>query len=137
MKFPLKDPMILSCRVEGPTGKVRELSAVVDFNSTYCIMPTKDAIDIGYPSTANRPREWRSPYPDQAPYLLGMRGVEQGILIKLKRVSVGNIFFENVETVALEMELSRMLPFDFILGRSFIRDLNVTYDGKNGCLVLG
>jgi hypothetical protein len=134
MKFALKEPMTIICRVEGPKGIVRELSAIIDFNSTYCLIFAKDAIDIGYPAAANRPREWRAVYPDQAPYLFGMRGIESAILVKLKRVALGNISHKEVEAVALAMEPARMLPFDFILGRSFLKYFKVSIDGRTGFL---
>ena len=136
IKFAVSDPLVVFCRVQGPTGVTRELSALLDFNSTYCLMFAKDAIDIGYPAAANRPREWRSLRPDEAPYLLGMRGIESSILIKLKKMSLGNLICENVATTSLEMEPARMLPFDMILGRSFLKNFTVLYDGRAGLLTL-
>ncbi len=136
MRFALKEPMTVICRIEGPTGVARELSAILDFNSTYCLLFAKDAIDIGYPAAASRPREWRGVYPDQAPYLLGLRGIESSILVRLKKVSVGNLVFENVEATALGMEPARMLPFDMILGRSFLKNVKLSFDGDAGYLTI-
>lgn len=132
MKFDLKQPMTVFARVEGEYGVVRELSAMIDLNSTYCLLFAKDAIDLGYPQAANRAREFRSVRPDECPYLLGMRGIESSILFTLKKVSVGNLTFQNVKTVSLEMEPARMLPFDMILGQSFLKNTTLHYDGENG-----
>ena len=132
MKFDLKQPMTVFARVEGEYGVIRELSAIVDFNSTYCLLFAKDAIDIGYSQAANRAREYRSLRPDEAPYLLGMRGIESGILFALKKVTVGDMTVENVNAISLELEPARMLPFDMILGQSFLKNATLHYDGKNG-----
>lgn len=134
MKFDLKQPMTVFARVEGQSGVARELSAIIDPNSTYCLLFAKDAIDLGYPQAANRAREFRSVRPDECPYLLGMRGIESSILFTLKKVGVGNLSFENVKAISLEMEPARMLPFDMILGQSFLKNTTIHYDGKNNIM---
>ena len=128
--------MIVSCRVEGPSGAVRELSALLDFNSRYCVMFARDAMDIGFQETGNRPREWQSLYPDRAPFLLGLRGIERAILITLKSVGLGSLVAHDVDAVTMEMEPSRLLPFDVVLGRSFLDNFKMVYDGRRGYLSL-
>ncbi|MDG6914277.1 MAG: hypothetical protein JRN34_00780 [Nitrososphaerota archaeon] len=130
LTFPLKDPMLVKCRIEGVGKRARELTALIDFNSTHSFMFAHDAIYLGYSDVANRAREWREIFPQKTPYLLSFRGIERGILIRLARVSIGPLVVEDVTTVCLEMVPSLMLPYDIVLGRSFLDKFKVTYDGK-------
>jgi len=61
MRFALKDPMLVTIRVEGRYGAVRELSAVIDFNSPYCTVLSQDAIDLGYPGGQQTQRAGEDP----------------------------------------------------------------------------
>ncbi|MDG6989123.1 MAG: hypothetical protein JRN21_07330 [Nitrososphaerota archaeon] len=134
LTFQVKDPMLVMCRVAGTGGRTRELSALVDFNSTHCLMFANDAVFLGYSDVANRAREWREVFPQKAPYLMSFRGVERGIMVRLKRVSIGHLAVEDVTAVSLEMEPSLLLPYDMVLGRSFLDKFKVTYDGKSKML---
>ncbi|MDG6900161.1 MAG: hypothetical protein JRM88_06325, partial [Nitrososphaerota archaeon] len=69
-------------------------------------------------------------FPQKTPYVMSFRGIERGIMISLKRVSIGGLAAENVTTVSLEAEPSLLLPYDVVLGRSFLNNFKVTYDGK-------
>ncbi len=130
LTFPLKDPMLVVCRITGPNNHSRELTALIDFNATYTLMYAHDAIYLGYSDVANRAREWREIFPQKTPYLLSFRGVERGIMISLKRVSIGGFAAQDVTAVSLEAEPSLLLPYDVVLGRSFLDKFKVTYDGK-------
>ncbi|MDG6916972.1 MAG: hypothetical protein JRN17_03980 [Nitrososphaerota archaeon] len=130
LTFPVKDPMLVVCRIEGSNNHARELTALLDFNTTYTLMYAHDAIYLGYSDVANRAREWREIFPQKTPYVMSFRGIERGIMISLKRVSIGGLAAENVTTVSLEAEPSLLLPYDVVLGRSFLNNFKVTYDGK-------
>ena len=134
LTFPVKDPMRVVCRIEGQNNHARELTASLDFNSTHCLMFAHDAIYLGYSDVANRAREWRGLFPEKAPYLISFRGVERAILIRLKQVSLGPLAAEDVTAVCLEAEPSLLLPYDVVLGRSFLDKFKVTYDGKTKSL---
>lgn len=128
--------MLVMCRIGGTVNRTRELTALVDFNSTYCMIFAHDAVFLGYSDVANRAREWREVFPHKTPYLTSFRGVERGILIKLKQVSIGPLSAEDVGAVSLEFEPSTLLPCDFILGRSFLDKFKVTYDGRAKSLTI-
>ena len=130
MTFPFKDPMLVVCRIEGSNNHARELTALLDFNATYTLMYAHDAIYLGYSDVANRAREWREIFPKKTPYILSFRGVERGIMVNLKRVSIGGLAAEDVTAVSLESEPSLLLPYDVVLGRSFLDKFKVTYDGR-------
>ena len=53
------------CRVEGPTGTVREVPAVVDHNFEYCMLFSRNAADIGYLEGTYRPGDWQKIHPDR------------------------------------------------------------------------
>ncbi|MDG6938363.1 MAG: hypothetical protein JRM79_04935 [Nitrososphaerota archaeon] len=136
LTFQVKDPMRVICRIEGSNQRARELTAFVDFNSTHCLMFAHDAIYLGYSDVANRAREWREIFPQKTPYLISFRGIERGILVNLKRVSIGPLSTEGVSAVCLEAEPSMQLPYDVVLGRSFLDKFKVTYDGRAKLLSL-
>ena len=136
LTFQVKDPMLVICRVAGTGDRTRELSALLDFNSTHCLIFANDAIFLGYSDVANRAREWREVFPQKTPYLMSFRGVERGIMVRLKRVSIGPLAVEDVTAVSLEMEPSLLLPYDMVLGRSFLDKFKMTYDGRSKTLSL-
>lgn len=136
MKFPLKDPMLVYARVKGPNGKVRELSSVLDFNSPYCVIPPKHAVNLGFIEAAFRPRDWQKSHSSKVPYLLDLRGIERSILVDLPQVSIGELVAKDVGTVVLELETPRMLPFDLVLGRTFLDGFELTLNSKEGFLSL-
>ena len=130
MRFALKDPMLVTIRVEGRYGAVRELSAVIDFNSPYCTVLSQDAIDLGYPEGGNKHSERERTHPEETPRFTSMRGIDRGIQVKLHKVSVGGLVAKNVDAVVLELEHPRHITFDFVLGRSFLKHFKLTVDVK-------
>jgi len=136
VRFALKDPMLVSARVEGMRGIVRELSSVLDFNSPYCTILNQDAIDIGYPEAGNKHSDEERARPDRVPRFTGMSGIQRGIKVKLHKVSVGGLVARNVDAVVLELEHPRFITFDFVLGRSFLKNFKLTVDGKKRILSL-
>ena len=136
MKFPLKEPMFVFARMKGPNGIVREVRSILDFNSPFCVILSKDGVTLGYPEAAMRPRDWPKSHPDKVPYLLDFRGIERTILVKLPEVSLGRLVARDVDAIVIELDLHRMLPIDLILGHSFLKNFKVTLDARKGFLSL-
>jgi len=136
LKFPLKDPMLVFARVKGRNDKVREFNSVFDLNSPYCVIPPKHAVSLGFVEAAFRPRDWQKTHPRNVPYVLDLRGIERGILLKLPEISIGRLVARNIEAVVLEFEIPRQVPFDLVLGRSFLENFKLTLNPKAGFLSL-
>ncbi|MGA2665417.1 MAG: hypothetical protein ABSF83_10775 [Nitrososphaerales archaeon] len=136
LRLPLKTPMFLMARVEGPAGIKRELTTVLDPNFAYSVIFSRDAIDLGYPEAAMRPRELEKSHPERVPYILEFRGIERSVLVRLAKVSIGPVVARDVEALVIELDLARPLPVDLILGRTFLKDFRLTVDGKKGYLSL-
>lgn len=132
MRFPMKQPMLVSARVEGTNGNVRELSAVLDINSPYCMILGHDALVLGYSQTANKPADHARMYPDEVPSLASLRGIERGVKIPLKKVSIGPLVATSVDALVFEFSLPRTVTFDMILGRTFLKNFKMTVDIKDG-----
>jgi len=136
MRFALQDPLLVFARVKGANGAVRELRSALDFNAPYCVIFSRDAIRLGFAEAALRPRDWQKSHPDKVPYLLDLRGIERSILFGLAEVSLGSLVAKDVETVVMEMDLTRMLPVDLILGRPFLKNFKLTVDARKGYVSL-
>lgn len=132
MRFPLKEPILVSVRVEGKNGFARELSAVLDINSPYCMVLSQDAIVLGYSAAANKPGDHERYFPDEVPRMTGLRGIERGIKVSLKKVSIGPLAATDVDAVVFETGLPPKVYFDMILGRTFLKDFKFTVDIKDG-----
>jgi hypothetical protein len=136
LRFPVKEPMLVSVRVEGKNGYVRELSAVLDINSPYCMVLSQDAIVLGYSAAANKPGDHARYYPDEVPSMTGLRGIERGVKISLKKVSIGPLAATDVDAVVFETGPQPKVVFDMILGRTFLKNFKMTVDFKNKSLSL-
>jgi hypothetical protein len=136
MKFALKDPMLVSARVEGERGAVRELSAVLDLNAPYCTILAQDAIDLGYSQGGNKHSDQERLTPERVPRVAGMQGIQRGILVKIRRVSIGPLVARDVDALVLELEHPRFIPFDFVLGRTFLKDFKLTVEIGKGYVSL-
>jgi hypothetical protein len=136
MRFALKDPMLVFARVKGPNGRTRELRSVLDFNSPCCLIFPKDALRLGYPEAVIRPRDWQKTHPDRVVYFLDFRGIERTVLMKMSKISLGDLEATNVETGVYEVPLPHLLPFDLILGRSFLQNFKIRIDSEKGYISL-
>lgn len=137
MRLPLKEPMILMSRVQGPGGAVtRELSSVLDPNFAYSVIFSRDAIDLGYPEAALRPKEFEKSHPERVPYILEFRGIERSVMVRLAKVSIGKLVARDVDALVTELDLARMMPVDLILGRTFLKNFKLTVDARKGYLSL-
>jgi hypothetical protein len=132
VKFPLKHPMLVSTRIEGQNGRVRELSAVLDFNAPYCVVLAPDAIDLGYSEAANKHVDFTKSHPDRVPWFTSMRGIDRGLVVTLRKVSLGSLTVNEVDAVILELEHPRFITFEMILGRTFLKNFKLTVDMKKG-----
>ena len=128
--------MLVSARLEGQNNVVRELSSILDFNNPWCIIQRQDALDLGYPEAANQVVQWEHVHPDRVPRFLTMRGIERGIKVTLRKVSVGHLVAQDVDAILLELPVSRFLNFEFILGVTFLKNFRLTVDMKKGYLSL-
>ena len=122
--------MLVSARVESQQRVVRELGAVFDFNSPYCIILGQDAIDMGYPRAANRFSDEERDHPELTPRFTTMSGIQRGMKLSLRKVTVGGLVARNVDAVTLELEHPRFITFEFLLGRSFLKNFKMTVDIK-------
>jgi hypothetical protein len=136
VRFPITDPMLVKARIEGKWGVVREVSSVIDFNSPYCVILNQDAVDIGYSEGGNNHNEEERARPDRVHRFSSMRGIDRGIRIPLHKVSLGGLVARNVDAVVLELEHPRFITFDFVLGRSFLKNFKLTVDLRKGYLSL-
>lgn len=136
MKFKLKDPMIVSARVKGKNGRVRELSTLLDYNSHFCWILRKDGVDLGYPEVINRPEDYEAVAMNRTPHVISARGLELGILATLSEVALGDLVAKNVDAIALKLDMALMLPVDLILGRTFLNNFKMEIDPKEGYLSL-
>jgi hypothetical protein len=136
MKFKLKDPMIIAARVEGKQGRVRELSALLDFNTHYSWILRYDALQLGYPEVNHRPEDYKSLASWTTPEIITMRGIELSILVRLTKVSIGKLSATNVNTFILALNMPLDYPVDLVLGRSFLDKFKLAYDPKAGYLSL-
>jgi hypothetical protein len=123
-------------RIRGQSKRVLELSSALDFNYAYTLLSRIDALSLGYPEADNRPEDYEAIRADRVPSVLGLRGIEIGILVTLKEVSIGNLIAKDVDAVVLKIEAPRMFPVDVILGWSFLKNFKLTFDLKSGCLTL-
>lgn len=138
LRLPLRYPMLISTRMEGRNRRVREVSAVLDFNAPYCVVLAPDAIDLGYPEAANKHTDEMRIHPERVPYFTTMRGIDRGIVVTLRRVSIGPLSVSEVDAVVLELQHPRFITFDMILGRTFLKDfkMSVRMKGEGGYLSL-
>ncbi len=136
MKFELREPMTVFAKLKGPKGAVRELRALMDFNTSFCQMFTKDALQLGFTEGVLRPRDWQRIHPTQVPYIFGFRGIERGILMKMPEISVGRLTARDVDAMVTDLDLPRLLPVELILGRSFLDNFRLTVDGPEGTISL-
>lgn len=137
MKFQGKGPMTVFCRLTGANGKVRETTAVISPNYEHCFVVKKDAAQIGYPSVTYRPEDWHDAKPDEVVRVITLRGIEMGVIFRIKEISVGPLKAENVEAVVTKTDLPHSVPVSMFLGRSFLKHFKLEVDPAAGTFTLG
>ncbi|MCK5577660.1 MAG: aspartyl protease family protein [Dehalococcoidales bacterium] len=129
MKFKIEPdkPITLFVRFKGTKG-VREMRAVLDTGSQYCIIPLQDARQLGYDAyfNADDPGE-------------GTKGITKTDLvevdeIELEEVSVGDLVAKRVKS--LVWTLPRLGGLEATLGLSFLEQFKTTLDFKQGYLII-
>ncbi len=102
--------MILMSRVQGPDGVVtRELSSVLDPNFAYSVIFSRDAIDLGYPEAAIRPKELAKAHPERVPYILEFRGIDRSVMVRLAKVSIGKLVAKDVDALVVDTQIPRSI----------------------------
>ena len=136
MKFKIKDPMLISVRVKGRANRVREISALLDFNTHLSWILRLDAMHLGYAEVSNKPEDYKTIAGGIVPEVLTMRGLEMGIVVSLTEVSIGTLSARNVKAFILPQDVPRLAPFDMVLGRSFMNNFKTVIDPKAGYITL-
>jgi hypothetical protein len=136
MKLKLKDPMIITARVEGKQGRIRELSALLDFNTHFTWIFRLDALHLGYPEVNHRPEDYKSFSSSSTGEILSLRGIELSIQVQLTKISIGKLSASNIRAFILPLNVPLDFPIDLILGRSFLDKFRVVFDPKAGYLSL-
>ena len=136
MKFKGSGPLTVFCRMKGPSGRVREVQAIIEPSFEYCLVLKNDAMQLGYPSVTFRPEDWMDTNPAEVTNLISIKGVEVGTKIKLKEVSVGSLKARDVEAVVTKSEFPLTIPVGMFLGRSFLRHFRLKVDPKAGAFSL-
>jgi hypothetical protein len=136
MEFKLTDPMMLFAKVKGNNGKVRELSAILDFNWHYSWILVKEAVEIGHPEVLNRPEDYEAIAARRTPHVISQRGLELTIMTTLDEVTVGDLTAFKVDAIATKLDMPLMVPVDLVLGRTFLNNFTMTIDPKAGILSL-
>ena len=114
--------------MKGPSGKVRETTSLLAPSYERCIVLRKDAAQLGYPLVTFRPEDLHATNPDDVVSVVSTRGIETGIAITLKEVSVGGLRREGVEALVMKTELPHSVPVGMFLGRSFLRHFRLEVD---------
>ena len=122
--------------MKGENGVVREVRAILDFNSPYCVMLSRDGLALGRSEAVLRPLDWQKTHPDKVPFILDFRGIERSILIKVPEISLGPLVARDVDAIVIDLDFQRLLPIDLILGRSFLANFRLVLDGAKGYLSL-
>ena len=128
--------MFVFARLKGQNGVVRELRSVMDFNSPYCVIFSRDGLALGHLEAVLRPGDWRKVHPEKVPYMFGFRNLERAILLNISEVSLGRLVAKDVGAVILELDLPLRLPVEMILGRTFLDHFKMTYDATRGIVSL-
>lgn len=124
------------CRTLGRNGKARDVGALLDFNYHYCCISRDAAVELGFPEGASTASNYAALRPDLVPTIVGMRGMEKGILITLPKVSLGPLEATDLETIVFELGLPPLLPADIVLGYPFLKNFKLSVDFKRGYVSL-
>jgi clan AA aspartic protease (TIGR02281 family) len=121
MRIPVapRTPITLYVRVAGPCGE-REFLSVLDTGATYTLLPTEDAIELGYDlSTAPRVQ------------VMTANGLIQAARVVLREVCIGDIRARNVEALCYDMPGAQVSA---LLGLSFLEHVRLKLDLKGRTL---
>ncbi len=127
MKLPLEEPARCFVRVVGANGKVRELRAVLDTASTCSVLPTKDALQLGYQISYD-------PYTGigEGSVVVTVDGIIYTSIAILKEVWLGDLVVKDLK--ALIYDFPEQAGVDVILGTNFLKNFKLTFDYEEGTL---
>jgi len=136
MRFKTSGPLMVFCRLVGPTGRVREVPAVLEPSFDHCIVLKGDAVQLGYPSVTYRQEDWQDVKPTEVSMVISIKGVELGTFINLKEVSIGALKAEDVSAVVTKAEFPGMITAAAFLGRSFLKHFKLEVDSASNTFTL-
>ncbi|MBC8521787.1 MAG: clan AA aspartic protease [Candidatus Syntrophoarchaeum sp.] len=110
-------PPIITIQIGGPEA-VKDVDALIDTGSTYCVISLEDAVGMGY-------EPWRA-----ATVPVGTAGgMISAPLIKIGFVKVLGFKIENVETIVKDLT---GVGIDAVVGWSFLRHFKFSFDSEDG-----
>ena len=110
-------PPIIPVRIGGPKA-VKDVDAIIDTGSTYCVVSFDDAVGMGY-------EPWRA-----ITVPVGTAGgAIEAPLINIEFVTVLGYRVENVETIVKDLT---DVGVDAVVGWSFLRHFKFSFDSEDG-----
>ena len=137
MKFSGSGPLVVFCRVKGPSGKVVETTALLAPSYEGCVIIRKDAVRLGYPLVTFRPEDLHDTNPEEVVNIISTRGIELATAISLKEVSVGGLKAQDVDAVVMKAQLPHSVPVGMFLGHSFLKHFRLEVDPGGRSFSLG
>ena len=110
-------PPIITVEIGGPNA-VKDVDALIDTGSTYCVISLDDAIGIGY-----------EPWKAEAVPVGTASGMITVSLIKVGSVKVLGLEIANVETLAKDLT---DVGVDAVIGWSFLKHFKFCFDSEGG-----
>jgi predicted aspartyl protease len=131
MKYPLSGLPVVYVKVTGLNGKKVELRAIVSTGATECMISTKDATMLGYYFNYNLQERSKEGTKEAvtAGYLVDMPP------IVLKEVTLGDLSATDVQAFAYDVP--DIAGIDVVLGASFLKHFNVSFNFKDGFFEIG
>ncbi len=127
LKIEAGKPITLFVRIKGEKG-VREIRAVLDTGSQYCVIPLQDARQLGYDA-------YFSPDdPGSGTIAVTKAELIEVDEIELEEVSVGDLVARNVKS--LVWGFPKLAGVEGLLGLSFLEHFRTSLDFKQGLLTI-
>ena len=120
-KLPLEEPASCFVRVVGVNGKVRELRAVLDTASTCSVIPTKDALQLGYQISFD-------PHTGvgEGTVVATVDGIIYTSIAVLKEVWLGDLIVKDLK--ALIYDFPEQTGIDMMLGTNFLKNFKLNFN---------
>lgn len=128
LSFTPGEPLIYFARFKGSKGW-RELKAVIDIGSVYCVVPVFDAMQLGYEAYFDTQSER-----GEGTEMITSSGIVEARELEIEEFALGNLSAFNVAALALDMP--RLGRVDMVLGQSFLKNFNVMLNFKEGYMTL-
>jgi predicted aspartyl protease len=128
MKIFPDRPITLFVHITGNNGK-REMRAVIDTASQYCIIPLQDALQLDCIEHFSS-----DPVPGERTRMVTNIALLEANEIVLNEVSVADVVAKNVKTLAYNM--TRQAGIEAVLGLSFLQQFKTVIDYEKGYLTI-